>query len=196
MDFSNTYQSICIINKSEYEIFITLYQKYLKISFEEMKKPPRKIYLRYFTFEDLLKKCKIFNQFDDLKHIFNYFKEIFNEQSNYTIEQMLFFIKFNILNRGFLIIPEIEKNHNEILKTLFNEKLKKKEEINENKKLIIEKMTKMNLLLNNFNLIQTNLNNLKNYNNRINQLSNTIIRVKNSIQFLNVRIQQLKAQIN
>ncbi len=191
MNYSNIYQSIILVNNLEYEIFITLNQNYLKISLEENKKPPRKIYLRYFTYEDLLKKCKIFNQFDDLNKIFNNFKEIINN-SNYTIECFQFFIKFNILNRSFLIIPEIDKNHNEIINTLFNEKLKKEEEIKNIKNLIIEKMNKMYILLNNFNNIQFKINNLKYYNQRIINFSNKINILRNSILNLNNRIKQLK----
>ena len=191
MNYSNIYQSIILVNNLEYEIFITLNQNYLKISLEENKKPPRKIYLRYFTYEDLLKKCKIFNQFNDLNKIFNYFKEIINN-SNYTIECFQFFIKFNILNRSFLIIPEIDKNHNEIINTLFNEKLKKEEEIKNIKNLIIEKMNKMYILLNNFNNIQFKINNLKYYNQRIINFSNKINILRNSILNLNNRIKQLK----
>ena len=192
MNYSNIYQSIILVNNLEYEIFITLNQNYLKISLEENKKPPRKIYLRYFTYEDLLKKCKIFNQFDDLNKIFNNFKEIINN-SNYTIECFQFFIKFNILNRSFLIIPEIDKNHNEIINTLFNEKLKKEEEIKNIKNLIIEKMNKMYILLNNFNNIQFKINNLKYYNQRIINFSNKINILRNSILNLNNRIKQLKS---
>ena len=191
MNYSNIYQSIILVNNLEYEIFITLNQNYLKISLEENKKPPRKIYLRYFTYEVLLKKCKIFNQFDDLNKIFNNFKEIINN-SNYTIECFQFFIKFNILNRSFLIIPEIDKNHNEIINTLFNEKLKKEEEIKNIKNLIIEKMNKMYILLNNFNNIQFKINNLKYYNQRIINFSNKINILRNSILNLNNRIKQLK----
>ena len=191
MNYSNIYQSIILVNNLAYEIFITLNQNYLKISLEENKKPPRKIYLRYFTYEDLLKKCKIFNQFDDLNKIFNYFKEIINN-SNYTIECFQFFIKFNILNRSFLIIPEIDKNHNEIINTLFNEKLKKEEEIKKIKNLIIENMNKMFILLNNFNNIQYKINNLKNYNQRIINFSNKINILRSSILYLNNRIRQLK----
>ena len=191
MNYSNIYQSIILVNNLEYEIFITLNQNYLKISLEENKKPPRKIYLRYFTYEDLLKKCKIFNQFDDLNKIFNYFKEIINN-SNYTIECFQFFIKFNILNRSFLIIPEIDKNHNEIINTLFNEKLKKEEEIKKIKNLIIENMNKMFILLNNFNNIQYKINDLKNYNQRIINFSNKINTLRSSILYLNNRIRQLK----
>ena len=191
MNFSNIYQSIILVNNLAYEIFITLNQNYLKISLEENKKPPRKIYLRYFTYDDLLKKCKIFNQFDDLNKIFNYFKEIINN-SNYTIECFQFFIKFNILNRSFLIIPEIDKNHNEIINTLFNEKLKKEEEIKKIKNLIIENMNKMFILLNNFNNIQYKINNLKNYNQRIINFSNKINILRSSILYLNNRIRQLK----
>ena len=187
MNYSNIYQSIILVNNLAYEIFITLNQNYLKISLEENKKPPRKIYLRYFTYEDLLKKCKIFNQFDDLNKIFNYFKEIINN-SNYTIECFQFFIKFNILNRSFLIIPEIDKNHNEIINTLFNEKLKKEEEIKKIKNLIIENMNKMFILLNNFNNIQYKINDLKNYNQRIINFSNKINILRNSILNLNNRI--------
>ena len=191
MNYSNIYQSIILVNNLAYEIFITLNQNYLKISLEENKKPPRKIYLRYFTYEDLLKKCKIFNQFDDLNKIFNYFKEIINN-SNYTIECFQFFIKFNILNRSFLIIPEIDKNHNEIINTLFNEKLKKEEEIKKIKNLIIENMNKMFILLNNFNNIQYKINDLKNYNQRIINFSNKINILRSSILYLNNRIRQLK----
>ena len=191
MDFSNIYQTIIFINNLEYEVFITLNQNYFKISFEENKKPPRKIYLRYFTYKDLLTKCKIFNQFDDLKKIFNYFKEIINN-SNYTIEPFMFFIKFNILNRSFLIIPEIDKNQNEIINTLFNEKLKKEEEIKKIKNLIIEKMNKMFILLNNFNNIQYKLSNLKNFDQRIKNFSNKINILRNSIIYLNNRIRNLK----
>ena len=191
MNYSNIYQSIILVNNLAYEIFITLNQNYLKISFEENKKPPRKIYLRYFTYEDLLKKCKIFNQFDDLNKIFNYFKEIINN-SNYTIECFQFFIKFNIINRSFLIIPEIDKNHNEIINTLFNEKLKKEEEIKKIKNLIIENMNKMFILLNNFNNIQYKINDLKNYNQRIINFSNKINTLRSSILYLNNRIRQLK----
>ena len=191
MNFSNIYQSIILVNNLAYEIFITLNQNYLKISLEENKKPPRKIYLRYFTYDDLLKKCKIFNQFDDLNKIFNYFKEIINN-SNYTIECFQFFIKFNILNRSFLIIPEIDKNHNEIINTLFNEKLKKEEEIKKIKNLIIENMNKMFILLNNFNNIQYKINDLKNYNQRIINFSNKINILRSSILYLNNRIRQLK----
>ena len=191
MNYSNIYQSIILVNNLAYEIFITLNQNYLKISFEENKKPPRKIYLRYFTYEVLLKKCKIFNQFDDLNKIFNNFKEIINN-SNYTIECFQFFIKFNILNRSFLIIPEIDKNHNEIINTLFNEKLKKEEEIKKIKNLIIEKMNKMFILLNNFNNIQYKLSNLKNFDQRIKNFSNKINILRNSILNLNNRIKQLK----
>ena len=191
MNYSNIYQSIILVNNLAYEIFITLNQNYLKISFEENKKPPRKIYLRYFTYEDLLKKCKIFNQFDDLNKIFNNFKEIINN-SNYTIECFQFFIKFNIINRSFLIIPEIDKNHNEIINTLFNEKLKKEEEIKKIKNLIIENMNKMFILLNNFNNIQYKINDLKNYNQRIINFSNKINTLRSSILYLNNRIRQLK----
>jgi hypothetical protein len=191
MNYSNIYQSIILVNNLAYEIFITLNQNYLKISLEENKKPPRKIYLRYFTYDDLLKKCKIFNQFDDLNKIFNNFKEIINN-SNYTIECFQFFIKFNILNRSFLIIPEIDKNHNEIINTLFNEKLKKEEEIKKIKNLIIENMNKMFILLNNFNNIQYKINNLKNYNQRIINFSNKINILRSSILYLNNRIRQLK----
>ena len=191
MNYSNIYQSIILVNNLAYEIFITLNQNYLKISLEENKKPPRKIYLRYFTYDDLLKKCKIFNQFDDLNKIFNNFKEIINN-SNYTIECFQFFIKFNILNRSFLIIPEIDKNHNEIINTLFNEKLKKEEEIKKIKNLIIENMNKMYILLNNFNNIQFKINNLKYYNQRIINFSNKINILRNSILNLNNRIKQLK----
>ena len=191
MNYSNIYQSIILVNNLAYEIFITLNQNYLKISLEENKKPPRKIYLRYFTYEDLLKKCKIFNQFDDLNKIFNNFKEIINN-SNYIIECFQFFIKFNILNRSFLIIPEIDKNHNEIINTLFNEKLKKEEEIKKIKNLIIENMNKMFILLNNFNNIQFKINNLKYYNQRIINFSNKINILRSSILYLNNRIRQLK----
>lgn len=171
------------INDS-YELYLTIISKYLKISIENnLNKSPRHYYAKFFTYNKLINNFTFLNQFNNLKDIFFGLDEIFTNKK-YNIEFNLYFIKINLLNRTFLIIPEIDINHNRMIDELFKKNEEMKNKIYQLKLLNNNKKKQLLNLKINFENINNTLNFLKNYPYRINNIGNKIRNLKNEEQNL------------
>ena len=169
----------------EYEMYLTLVdENYLKISIENnLNKYPRKFYSKYFTYKNLIKYFTFLNQYNNLYEIFNGLDDFFNKK-NYNVEFGFHFIKLNLLNRSFLIIPEIDINHNKMIKELFEKNKELKNNIYKLKLLNEDKKQQLLSLGINFEIFCNNLNRLKPFPNRINIIGVKIMNLKNEEQRL------------
>jgi len=162
----------------EYELCLSIVDNYLKISIENnLNKRPRKFYSKFFTYNKLIKDFTFLNQYNNLFEIFNGLNELFNK-NNYNIEFNLHFIKLNLLNNSFLIIPEIDINHNKMIKELFERNKELKNNINKLKLLHNDKKQQLLSLNINFEIFCHNISRLNTYPNRINNIG---LKIKNLI---------------
>ena len=160
----------------EYELCLSIVNNYLKISIENnLIKKPRKFYSKFFTYNKLIINFTFLNQYNNLIEIFYGLNEIFNKK-NYNIEMNLHFIKLNLLNKSFFIIPEIDINHNKMIKELFEKNKELKDNINKIKLLNDDKKQQLLNLNINFEIFCNNLNGIKSFPYRINNIG---LKIKN-----------------
>ena len=148
-----------------------------------MNKYPRKFYSKYFTYKNLIKYLSFLNQYNNLYEIFNGLDDIFNKK-NFNVEFGFYFIKLNLLNKSFLIIPEIDVNHTKMIKELFEKNKELKNNIYNLKVLNNEKKQQLLNLNVNFELFCNNINRLNPFPNRINIIGMKIMNLKNEEQRL------------